>query len=456
MDGQTVPRIGGPRSFHVGAPAISDLFVYDGSGVMAGRTWIIAPDVKSLEQRWRALRSASDDRKEALFHPHLRRGEPGDRHLNRAFQEGLPGHDHRTTSVADDENEVIPPVRYGFRSFDRQWIIPDYRLINQPNPKLWAIHSDSQVYLTSLEAHSPTSGPAISFSAAIPDLHHYKGSFGGRVYPLWADRDATLGNVAASVLALLSTRLDESVSAEDVMAYVAALAAHPAYTSRFADNLTQPGLRIPLTSDRKLFRKAVELGRRVIWLHTYGERFVEPGAGRPPGPPRVAAADAPIYSRAGAIPTSSKEMPDTIEHDSSTNRLAVGTGYIDNVPRNVWEYEVSGKHVLRHFFSYRKRNRERPLIGDRRAPSELGDIQPDHWIAEYTTDLINLLHVLRGLVAIEQQQDELLTAVCTGPLISATEVSAVRAPVTPSPGASRSPKRSRKRRVDENQKDLLD
>ena len=32
---------------------------------------------------------------------------------------------------------VLPPVRYGFRSFDRQWIIPDNRVINQPNPELW-------------------------------------------------------------------------------------------------------------------------------------------------------------------------------------------------------------------------------------------------------------------------------------------------------------------------------
>jgi hypothetical protein len=39
------------------------------------------------------------------------------------------------------------------------------------------------------------------------------------------------------------------------------------------------------------------------------------------------------------------------------------------------------------WFSYRKRNRERPIIGDRRPPSKLGVIQPDHWLAEYTTEL---------------------------------------------------------------------
>jgi hypothetical protein len=44
----------------------------------------------------------------------------------------------------------------------------------------------------------------------------------------------------------------------------------------------------------------------------------------------------------------------------------------------------------------RKANRERPIIGDRRPPSSLGDIQPDHWLAEYTSELVNVLHVLGG------------------------------------------------------------
>ena len=39
-------------------PALKDLFVYDGSGVMPGRTWVIAPDVSSLESRWGRLARA--------------------------------------------------------------------------------------------------------------------------------------------------------------------------------------------------------------------------------------------------------------------------------------------------------------------------------------------------------------------------------------------------------------
>ena len=60
----------------------------------------------------------------------------------------------------------------------------------------------------------------------------------------------------------------------------------------------------------------------------------------------------------------------------------------------------SGKRVLTQWFSYRKKNRERPIIGDRRPPSKLGEIQPDRWLGEYTTELLNVLNVLGRLVAL--------------------------------------------------------
>src|SRR5262249_31685980 len=56
--------------------ALKDLFIYDGSGVMPGRTWIIAPDAGSLNARWSRLTGERDAaKKEVLFHPH----EGGDR-----------------------------------------------------------------------------------------------------------------------------------------------------------------------------------------------------------------------------------------------------------------------------------------------------------------------------------------------------------------------------------------
>jgi len=429
-------------------PALEDLFIYNGSGVMPGRTWVVAPDSASLERRWQILQAEQDpDRKEMLFHPHLRGGKPGDKHVRKELRQGLYGHEFRATTVASDTGKVVKPIRYGFRSFDRQWLIPDGRLLNQPNPTLWEHHSGEQVYLTALKRHSPTNGPALTFTGLIPDHDHYRGSFAGRVFPLWADRTAKKANIKPALLTALASALGQPVTAPDFVAYVAAVAAHPAYTARFQTDLVQPGLRIPITANVALFHEAAEIGREVIWLQCFGERFVDPAAGRPAGPPRLQSGDGPTIPEDGSIPTDPARMPDNLDYDAETRRLTVGDGYVENVPKAVWDYEVSGKQVLMQWFSYRRRDRSRPIIGDRRPPSPLDRVQPDRWQAEYTTELLNLLHVLGRLVALEPRQADLLTRICDGVLLNANKLR--------SEGAFDAPGTGRGGHTDSRQGDLL-
>ena len=419
-------------------PALEDFFTYNGSGVMPGRTWVIAPDVTSLEQRWEALQRAKPEDKERLFHPHLVAGKPGDRSVHRVSQQGLAGQIARTVSVAADTNSVMRPVRYAFRSFDRQWIIPDYRLINRPNPSLWEWRSPSQVYLSALYRTSPISGPGVSLFSEIPDLDHYNGR-GGRIFPLYTDASAATVCIPAGIRKRISGILGTVSTAENIFAYIAGIAASPAYTVRFQSDLVQPGLRIPLTADSVLFDEVVNLGRTIIWLHTFGERFADAAAGRPHGAPRVEPSRAPRYEREGTIPLNAEGMPDSLSYDLALRRLSIGSGFIDNVAPEVWAYEVSGKQILKQWFSYRRRSRERPIIGDRRPPSPLGDIQPDKWLPEYTTDLIDLLHVLTWLVTLEDEQRMLLERVCAGPFISAADIATAKSEhvsnnnVSPSP-----------------------
>ena len=400
--------------------ALENLFDYDGSGVMPGRIWVIAPDRSSLERRWKALQKEKNlEKKENLFHPHRRNGSPGDKHINKRLQQGLYGHEFRPGPVALDTRDVIPPVRYGYRSFDRQWIIPDGRLINQPNPKLWQIHSNHQIYMTALQSNRPTAGPAITFCAIIPDLSHYKGSFGGRVFPLWADRHGQKSNIKTSLLQQVAKALEISVDAPDMMAYFAAIAAHPGYTHRFQSNLVQPGLRFPLTGDASLFAEAVRIGQEIIWLHCFGERFFDHNAGRPHALPRMSKDERPMIPKDGAVPTQANRFPDRITYDGASRRLSIGDGFIDNVPPSVWEYEISGKQVLIQWFSYRRLDRSRPIIGDRRPLSPLANIQPHGWLAEYTTELMNVLNVLGRLVALEPRQNDLLNRICDAPILNA-------------------------------------
>jgi predicted helicase len=63
------------------------------------------------------------------------------------------------------------------------------------------------------------------------------------------------------------------VTPEDLAGYVYCLLAHPEYTSRFSSELINREVRVPLTKNKKFFLEAAEIGKYLIWLHTYGERL---------------------------------------------------------------------------------------------------------------------------------------------------------------------------------------
>ena len=397
--------------------SLHSLFAMTSLGVKAQRTWPIAPDQESLIARWASLtKEKSRERKQLLF------AEGPDRSIDRAVAGRLGLHALRNLPVAEDNADCVTPLRFGYRSFDRQWIIPDHRLLSRARPKLWEIQSGKQVNLTVLQTETLTSGSALTYTDLIPDNDHYKGSFGGRVYPLWANAEATQSNIRTELLELLADTFSHPVSPEDVMAYIAALMAHPAFTARFTKDLIRPGLRLPLTADATLFADAVAIGREVIWLHSYGERFVDVAAGRPKGAPRMDKATEPTIPGEGEIP--SDELPDSMSYDAGTRRLHVGRGFVANVSPEMWNYDISGKQVVWQWFSYRRKDRSKPIIGDRRPPSPLEQIKPNGWLPEYTTDLLNLLRVLGRVTALESAQAALLDKICTAKLVTKTELQA--------------------------------
>ena len=133
-------------------------------------------------------------------------------------------------------------------------MIADARLIGRPGPPLWTTHSEEQVYITSLLTAVLGVGPAAVATAAVPDLDHFRGSFGAKhVIPLWRDAQATQPNVTTGLLDRLRAAHGTAVSAEDLFAYAYGMLAQPAYVERFWDELEMPPPRLPITKDAELF-----------------------------------------------------------------------------------------------------------------------------------------------------------------------------------------------------------
>ena len=390
-------------------PLLTDLMPWQTSGAQIKRTWPLAGDKDVLEQRWSALLE-SPDRAVALK-------ETRDRKIDKAVS--ALSSTARLATIADlPSNAPTPSIRrYGYRSFDRHYLLVDNRLADYIRPVLWEIHSSNQLYFASLFTQPLSNGPALTASAEVPDLHYFRGSFGAKdIFPLWRDAKASLPNLHPELLPLLTQTLRRKVAAEDVAAYFYAVLAQPAFTERFEDELSRRELRLPLSAEPDLFEQGVELGRRLLFLHSFGERFSD-GQRWPD----------PVVKCLAAVPGGG--LPETFDYDSEKRIINVGGGRFGPVAPQVWSYEVSGLKVVQSWLGYRMKNRRG------RKSSPLDDIRPAGWTGEYTSEFLRLLNLLDETLKIHPRQAALLEEIIAGPLLEADRFG-------PVPDAHRKPPRA--------------
>lgn len=404
-----------------GYPLLGDLMPWQAPGVKTNRTWVHAPATATLRSRWDRLIGAPASAKGELLK------ETRDR-LASTIVGPVPGLVSHSGPIDEEKGECPVPARIGYRAFDRQYLIPDTRLIDFPRPTLWQVASERQVFAVEQHDEPLTDGPGLVFSADVPDIHFFNGR-GGRVLPLYRDSAGMAPNIAPDLLKAITRRLGVNASAEDFLAYTAGVTSHRGYTERFADELKTPGIRVPMTADPQLWSEAANLGRQVLWLHAYGRRFTDPAHGRISGRPKLPDDRRPKVLV--TIPDSPDGMPETISYNAITRTLHLGDGQIGPVSPEAWSYETSGMKIIRKWFGYRKKD-----PAGRRS-SALDDMNASHWPARYTTELLELLNVLEMCADIEADQADVLTRICDGPLITVADLKQER--VFPVPASARKP-----------------
>jgi hypothetical protein len=373
-------------------PDLEQLLPWSHSGSQLKRKWPIAPDVGSLKARWSALtRSTGNDQETAFRATEARRPSIGGRDL----VTGKP-----TPALTETGGRrLIEPVRYGYRSFDREWVIPDSRVSDRPRPELWAARSDKQIFVGTLTSTKLGKGPALVATPYVPDLDFFRGSYGAKnIVPLWRDAKATTPNVSRQVREALETTLGK-LKPDDLLAYIYGLAGTAAFTSTFIEPLTeQKGhIHVPITKDRGLFDEVAGFGRELLHWHTFGERY---GAKKLAG---QAAVKKPIAGR-----------PDSFVYDVSTRELRIGTGAVSGVSPEVWAFEVSGLKVLQSWLD------NRSALGSGRTSSPLDAVRYDEW--EFTDELLLVLAILQHTVDVTPTAQALLDKVLAGDIFLASEL----------------------------------
>lgn len=397
-------------------PELPDFYASCFPGVKPNKTWVYAPSESVLQERWAELIEGNDLEVRAE-----RFKETGSTSIS-AGKKPLPGKDtfQGSRESLNDQiaRELIPDapniVPVGYRSFDRQYILADSRLLERARPELWEHRVPGQIFIVEQHAHYPKAGPGLYFSALIPDMHAFNNR-GGRAHPALTIGGAP--NLTESAAQMLRERFGENAPG-DLVYYLAALTGHPGYVRTFDEPLQQAGIRVPLTADPELWERAVQLGKQVVWLHTCGERG-EPLPDMkylhqiPEGADYVL--PTPMVDMGKTMPEKKPSFsPDPVnslskEQDSPvTGTVSFGRSRCENVEKPVFDYTIGGNQVLGLWAKYRLK---KPGV---RSSSPLDYIVQREWPPAWSEEYERLLYTLTHLVHLEPAQEKLLDEVLAG------------------------------------------
>lgn len=398
-------------------PELVDFYTKNFQGIKPNKTWVYAPAETVLQERWVELIEGNDlevrtERFKETPSTSIFKGKkplPG-KDTFQGSRESL--NDQIAREVIPDAPNIVP---VGYRSFDRQYILADSRLLERERPELWEHRVPGQIFIVEQHAHYPKAGPGLHFSTLIPDLDAFNNR-GGRAHPVL--NVSGVPNLTEPAKQMLRERFGDNALG-NLVYYLAALTGHPGYVRTFDKPLQQAGIRVPLTADPKLWERAVQLGKQVVWLHTYGERG-EPLPGMkylhqiPEGADYVL--PTPTVDMGRTMPTKQPSfLPNSVTDELAEKQntpvrgtVSFGRARCENVEKRVFDYTVGGNRVLGMWAKYRlkkpKTNRS----------SSLNDIVQREWPEAWSEEYERLLYTLTHLVHLEPAQEKLLDEVLAG------------------------------------------
>ncbi|MFM9432000.1 type ISP restriction/modification enzyme [Arthrobacter sp. MP_2.3] len=398
-------------------PALDDIMPWGTTGVTSNRGWVYSPCQDTLESRFRTLVLESDRKVKAELLKTTRDSTIDKK--KKPLPAVVTGDNGELKDTEQDTHiplggiqfvDEVKTVPVMYRSFDRQYVIADYRVLDMPRPPLWSARKvPGQMFVVEQHSIHPRRGPGLVFSADMPDQNAFNNR-GGRTSPLYHPEGSQ--NLTPGLLAALSTYLGREISGPDLLAYMAGVTGHPQYVEHFTEDLSTPGIRVPFTADPGHWDEAVRLGREVLWLESYGRVYVDEEEGRG----RNVREKSGFQHASYLVPV--KDIPDRLEYEESTGTLKVGQGRFGPVAREVVDYEIGGVNVLRQWFGYRKKN------PNGKVSSELDRINPTKWVPEWSTQLLEILSVLTQLNALHKMQSKLLEQLVAAQTIGMEELEA--------------------------------
>ncbi len=129
--------------------------------------------------------------------------------------------------------------------------------------------------------------------------------------------------------------LDRTFGPEDIFDYAYAIFHSLTYRTRYAEFLKNDFPRLPLTSNKELFKVLVEKGAELVALHLM---------------------EAPVLDKLiTKYPVTGSNKVEKVDYDGKTQRVYINkTQYFEGVPSEIWEFHIGGYHVCHKWLKDRK------------------------------------------------------------------------------------------------------
>lgn len=351
-------------------PALkADVFVFSHSGVQTKRDrLVVAPTRAKLQRQIQSFLEAPDSRRPEIFHDTAARN---------------------AAAVASHSLNPRSVTRYGYRPLDCQYLYNDRRFIDRPRPRLQRVWGHRNLALVTLPS-GHGAGPVVFLHHCLPDLHAFRGSYGGYALPLWDnrhEREAQRGfidrehNLNPTLLDGLEAIWGQHPMPGDVFAYCYAVLSAPSYSLEFSGDLTRSFPRVPFPRRWESFQEGVALGERLVRLHSLEERYPGDGSLQIHGSP---------------------QRIEFAEYNRDDHQVKIGpNAWVGPVSPEAWAYSVSGYKVLRQW-----------LLRRREVLFELGLRQ----------ELLDVVWIIERSVEMSGEFDDLLERLLEGETLTSEEL----------------------------------
>lgn len=237
-------------------------------------------------------------------------------------------------------DEDTRPVKCIYRPYDFRWMLYGKYAFDYHRPEI----NDSLIAGNlGLIFTRNTRESFATFITSLPVAQHkiatpYDGSYIAPLYIKSLDIDVgNHVNISKGFTAALQSAQGRIITPEDTLAYLYAVLYTPGYRTRYADSLRRDFPRVPLTSDKALFKKLVALGHELIALHTLQTT-----------PPRITGF--PVAGTGEVV-----KVRFQIAAGQAAGRVWINDAqYFNQVPQTVWDMHIGGYRVAEKWLKDRK------------------------------------------------------------------------------------------------------